>query len=84
MMVRKITITGGQVSRHGVHTPKGTRVVKREGSILTVKVPGSSYWVGLNLPEGYDPAHYEVYKVQEDRGGGRFQVLLLTSFPVRN
>lgn len=84
-MIRFLSVrTDGTVVRQGVETPKGTRLVKRDGDTLVVKVPGHSFWVGLNLPHKYASAEYEVYRVLNDTGATTVEVERLTSFPVRS
>ena len=56
-------------------------------TILTIKVPGHSYWLGRHLSRGYAPAEYQVYRVLWERTAPSNKIEMkckqLTSFPVR-
>ena len=80
----------------GVDQPLGTLVKKetvnhygeRENEvILTLKVPGHSYWSGIGTGHGYAPAEYQVYRVLWEKRKSPTELHIktkqLTAFPVR-
>lgn len=75
-----------QVAVSGIDQPKAT-IVKLEGDILTIKVPGHSYWVGLDMPKGYAKAVYQVYSIldvkRETDTLTTCRAIRLTEFPTR-
>ena len=75
------------VSVHGIDQPAAT-LVKIEGHVLTIKVPGHSYWAGLHMPRSYARSEFQVYSIREKTVEADTLVKLrsqfLTSFPVRS
>ncbi len=68
----------GRVTRHGLETPRQTKVVARgtnsDGEyVIVIKVPGHTYWRGIGIPRGYAGVEYEVLAVRgESRLGDSY------------
>lgn len=48
----------GTVTRSGMYTPKGAKIVSRTAKTITFKIPGHSYWRTLGGPRGYAGVEY--------------------------
>lgn len=85
----------GTVSRSGIITPTGTKIVKKVGprwneedhGFLVVKIPGGTSWSGRGQ-QSYYPAEFVVYAILEDltdvRDVGVIRADRLFDFPVRS
>jgi hypothetical protein len=52
--------------------------------LLTVKVPGSTYWRGVGLERGYAGAEFEVWRINEREKWGGYRATLLHTIPARS
>lgn len=71
------------VSRPGVHTPSGTKLVSANARIVAIKVPGHKVWAGIGMPQSYAKACVEVYAIGEVLGECRARCYPLGSWDAR-
>lgn len=79
--------TNGKYRRAGIDEPELTLVSRNGTGQMVFKCPGRHYFVGLDLPKAYEPAHYIVLNVEDAvYAKGEFvegKATHVISFPVR-